>query len=453
MDQGSMLQEIASGMAQVLLRSEEFIHTHPTETLQLILLSWLMLVGCVFLLIRQSRHLRLVSRRQQAEIERLQRRLEEVGPSLAAVHEEPKEAAVPVRAPTPEEVEPEAVLQSIPQPLEAAVSEYGDVAAGMEQREPSRIGRGLQKSRSGLLQRLSGFFSSRQRVDISALDNLEEILISSDVGARCAAELVEQARVVAEKQGEIVPSELTGILQEGIVATLVPIDREHRIYKPNISPLVVLVVGVNGAGKTTTVAKLAHRYMGQGKKVLAIAADTFRAAAVEQLAEWSGRVGFELVRGPEGAKPSGVVFDGMKVAQDGGFDVVLIDTAGRLHTKSNLMQELEGIRNVIRKHVPEGPHETVLVVDGVSGQNALSQAREFNAAVKLSGVVVTKLDGTPKGGIIVAISKELTVPVLYVGVGEKVDDLVPFDRVEFARGLFEGEEHIPGESHGYAGNA
>jgi fused signal recognition particle receptor len=198
----------------------------------------------------------------------------------------------------------------------------------------------------------------------------------------------------------------------------------------------VLVVGVNGVGKTTTVAKLATKYMAQGKKVLAIAADTFRAAAVEQLAEWSSRVGFTLVRGAEEAKPSAVVFDGMKSALEGGYDVVLIDTAGRLHTKSNLMQELEGIRNVIRKHVPDGPHETILVLDGVSGQNALSQAREFNSAVSLSGLVVTKLDGTPKGGIIIAISQELHLPVFFIGVGEKVDDLVPFDKRVFVEALF-----------------
>jgi fused signal recognition particle receptor len=209
------------------------------------------------------------------------------------------------------------------------------------------------------------------------------------------------------------------------------------LYTPNTSPLVILVVGVNGVGKTTTVAKLAAKYTGMGKKVVAIAADTFRAAAVEQLAEWSSRVGFTLVKGPEGSKPSAVVFDGMVAAIQGSFDVVLIDTAGRLHTKSNLMQELEGIRNVIKKHVPEGPHETLLVVDGVSGQNALSQAREFNTAVKLSGLVVTKLDGTPKGGIIVAISQELKIPVFFIGVGESVGDLIRFDRQAFVEALFE----------------
>lgn len=209
------------------------------------------------------------------------------------------------------------------------------------------------------------------------------------------------------------------------------------MYSPTGSPMVVLVVGVNGVGKTTTVAKLAAQYMEQGKRVMVIAADTFRAAAVQQLEEWAKRVNFTLVKGPEGAKPGAVVYDGMAAAKDGSFDVVLIDTAGRLHTKSNLMQELEGVRNSIRKHIPDAPHETVLVVDGVSGQNALAQAREFNSAVKLTGVLVTKLDGTPKGGIIVAISQELNVPVLFVGVGEKVGDLVRFDSQEFVTALIE----------------
>jgi len=201
--------------------------------------------------------------------------------------------------------------------------------------------------------------------------------------------------------------------------------------------MVVLVVGVNGVGKTTTVAKLAAQYTDEGKRVMVIAADTFRAAAVQQLEEWSKRVNFTLIKGPEGAKPGAVVFDGMAAAKDGAFDVVLIDTAGRLHTKSNLMQELEGVRNSIKKHIPDAPHETVLVVDGVSGQNALAQAREFNAAVSLTGIVVTKLDGTPKGGIIVAISQELKVPVLFVGVGEKKEDLVRFDPHEFVNALLD----------------
>jgi fused signal recognition particle receptor len=197
----------------------------------------------------------------------------------------------------------------------------------------------------------------------------------------------------------------------------------------------VLVVGVNGVGKTTTVAKLAARYVEQGKKVVLVAADTFRAAAVEQLVEWGRRLNLKVISGAADAKPGTVVFDGMVAAKEAEAEVIIIDTAGRLHTKSNLMQELEGIRNSIRKHVPEGPHETVLVLDGVSGQNALVQAREFNEAVDVTGIVITKLDGTPRGGILVAISQELKLPVFFVGVGERAQDLVPFSKQEFVEAL------------------
>jgi fused signal recognition particle receptor len=314
----------------------------------------------------------------------------------------------------------------------------------------------MAKSRAGLLSRLANFFSGKSGLDTSMLDDLEEALIVSDVGVRCATDLVAQVRELAEKQGTVDSGKLRELLKTGIRSHLVPISSDHRLYTPDRSPLVVLVVGVNGVGKTTTVAKLATKYMQQGKKVLAIAADTFRAAAVEQLAEWSNRVGFTLIRGAEEAKPSAVVFDGMVAAKEGGYDVVLIDTAGRLHTKSNLMQELEGIRNVVRKHVADGPHETILVLDGVSGQNALSQAREFHAAVQLSGIVVTKLDGTPKGGIIVAISQELKLPVVYVGVGEKVNDLIRFDPEAFVSALLDEEpgqdNHLAGERATRVGN-
>jgi fused signal recognition particle receptor len=313
--------------------------------------------------------------------------------------------------------------------------------------QETALSRGLKKSRTGFLARLTGLFSGRVSVDSSTLEDLEELLILSDVGAKCASDLVAEARQGAEGSPHgLSQQELTDILKSGILKRLVATPEAHEIYHPVRSPLIVLVVGVNGVGKTTTVAKLATKYMGQGKKVLAVAADTFRAAAVEQLAEWSNRVGFTLVRGNEGAKPSAVVFDGMKAAKDGAFDVVLIDTAGRLHTKSNLMQELEGVRNSIRKHFPDGPHETVLVLDGVSGQNALSQAREFNQAVALTGIVVTKLDGTPKGGIIVAISQELQLPVFYIGVGERVEDLLPFNPAGFVDALFREDTQIL--SHG-----
>jgi fused signal recognition particle receptor len=274
------------------------------------------------------------------------------------------------------------------------------------------------------------------------LDDLEEMLITSDVGARVADALVSTVKDRAAQNHEVTETELRDLLKEGIRKELIAVPSEHRMYQPVGTPLVMLVVGVNGVGKTTTVAKLATRYQEQGKKVVAIAADTFRAAAVQQLKEWGNRSNFFVYSGAENAKPAAVVFDGMIAAKEQGADVVLIDTAGRLHTKSNLMQELEGVRNSIRRHVPDAPHETILVVDGVSGQNALSQAREFNASTPLTGLVVTKLDGTPKGGIIVAISQELKIPVFYVGVGEKASDLLTFSVDEFIDGLLREEGEV-----------
>lgn len=307
--------------------------------------------------------------------------------------------------------------------------------------EASTISRGMAKSRSSFLGKLKSLFTGRSSVDLSSLDELEEMLITSDVGARVADSLVSSVREHAKETKEVSESALKGLLKQGIRKELLEVPSDHRLYTPVGSPLVILVVGVNGVGKTTTVAKLATRYRAQGKKVMAIAADTFRAAAVLQLQEWGKRSDFEVFSGADQAKPAAVVFDGMVAAKEKGVDVVLIDTAGRLHTKSNLMQELEGVRNSIRRHVPDAPHETVLVVDGVSGQNALSQAREFNASTPLTGLVVTKLDGTPKGGIIVAISQELKVPVLYVGVGEKAKDLLPFSVDEFIEGLLSDESN------------
>jgi fused signal recognition particle receptor len=406
-------------------QAEQFVRDNPERIIQGALGLIVVILLLLLLVARNSRKRREEVQSLRAELERLAvtkraevSRLGQMGHERAEVLPEPVAIPTePVALPT-EEVE-------VVQPPEAPAA------------EESTIARGMAKSRAGFLSRLAGFFSGKTALDTSMLDDLEEALILSDVGARCAADLVAQVRDVAEKQGQVSESDLRELLKAGIHSHLVPVSGEHRLYSPDRSPLVILVVGVNGVGKTTTVAKLATKYMQQGKKVLAIAADTFRAAAVEQLAEWSNRVGFTLIRGLEEAKPSAVVFDGMVAAKEGNYDVVLIDTAGRLHTKSNLMQELEGVRNVIRKHVPDAPHETILVLDGVSGQNALSQAREFNSAVQLTGIVVTKLDGTPKGGIIVAISQELKLPVLYVGVGEKVGDLVRFDREAFVSALLD----------------
>jgi fused signal recognition particle receptor len=322
-------------------------------------------------------------------------------------------------------------------PREAAV--LTKAAPVVETVEAPTIVTGMAKSRSSFLGKIKSLFIGRKSVDLASLDDLEEMLITSDVGARVADSLVNTVRERASQNQEVTETALRQLLKDGIRRELIAVPFEHRMYQPVEGPLVILVVGVNGVGKTTTVAKLATRYQEQGKKVLAIAADTFRAAAVQQLKEWGNRTGFSVYSGAENAKPAAVVFDGMVAAKEQEMDVVLIDTAGRLHTKSNLMQELEGVRNSIRRHMADAPHETVLVVDGVSGQNALSQAREFNASTPLTGLVVTKLDGTPKGGIIVAISQELKIPVFYVGVGEKANDLLPFAVDEFVSGLLSEE--------------
>ena len=306
------------------------------------------------------------------------------------------------------------------------------------------IVRGMERSRRSFLGRLKSLFAGRAALDSSNLEDLEELLILSDVGARCAALLVASVRRSSEQSTGMSESELREILKAGVRAELIPVADDHPMYAPVILPQIVLVVGVNGVGKTTTVAKLAARYQKQGKRVMVIAADTFRAAAVQQLAEWSNRIGFQLVSGAENAKPGAVVFDGMALAKEGAVDVVLIDTAGRLHTKANLMQELEGVRNSIRKHIPDAPHQTILVLDGVSGQNALAQAREFNSAVALTGIVITKLDGTPKGGIVIAISQELKIPVLFVGVGERAEDLIRFRSEQFVEALFDDSFDLDG---------
>jgi len=432
-----MLEDTLTTLRSYLREAVDYVAQNPQESVELVTLLVVLCLGLAALL-----SIRL--RASQAETERLKKELEAFKlelvraqeKALAVVPVEEAKVAEPELAPAGVETAPE----SVPPVVEAHPAPEMKVEAVKLQEAPSEsaISKGLKKSRAGLLERLGSFFSSKPVIDTKTLDDLEEALVLSDVGAKCAAELVGEVKdKAAESKDGLSAAELKGLLIGGIRSRLVSAEGSREIYEPKKTPLIVLVVGVNGVGKTTTVAKLATKYMAQGKKVLAVAADTFRAAAVEQLGEWSSRVGFTLVRGAENAKPSAVVFDGMIAAKDGGFDVVLIDTAGRLHTKSNLMQELEGVRNSIRRHFPDGPHETVLVLDGVSGQNALAQAREFNQAVSLTGIVVTKLDGTPKGGIIVAISQELNLPVFFIGVGEKVEDLLRFDADAFVNALFD----------------
>lgn len=399
----------------------------------------------------------LKSRAATAEVFALQEKVRALELELVSVR-----ASLPTKAQELASAEPPPVtelriepkvaeLEEIPEEPSIEVAPAEEIAVV----EKASIAKGMSKSRSSFLGKLKNIFGGKKTVDLSIIDDLEEALITSDVGAKTTDALLAAVRQEAASSTEISEETLRQLLKDGVRKELTEARSDHRLYTPVESPLIVLVVGVNGVGKTTTVAKLATRYQSQGKKVLAVAADTFRAAAVQQLQEWGSRKSFEVYAGAENAKPAAVVFDGMVAAKDKGVDVVLIDTAGRLHTKSNLMQELEGVRNSIRRHIPDAPHETILVVDGMSGQNALMQARDFNASTPLTGLVVTKLDGTPKGGIIVAISQELKIPVMYVGVGEKAEDLLPFSADEFVEGLFaeEGEAVTSRVSHAGGGLA
>jgi len=298
---------------------------------------------------------------------------------------------------------------------------------------------GLKKTREGFFLKLRSFFSGRSKVDAGFYEELEELLITSDLGVKTTTDLIDKLKAEAQASSELTEESLTSLLKTKILDML-EFDSDPAEIRPVRSengPFVIMIVGVNGVGKTTSVAKLANQWKLKGLKTLVIAADTFRAAAVEQLRAWCDEVGVEVVSGREDAKPQTVVFDGMERAQEEGYDLVLIDTAGRLHNKSNLMQELQGVLNMVRRHQPDAPHETLLVVDGATGQNAISQAREFNQALKLSGLIVTKLDGTPKGGVVIAIKNELGIPVRFIGVGEAKEDLMPFEAHEFVEALFD----------------
>ncbi|MBC9783367.1 signal recognition particle-docking protein FtsY [Heliobacterium chlorum] len=301
----------------------------------------------------------------------------------------------------------------------------------------NRLKEGLTRTRQNLVDKVEALVTGRTKIDDELYDELEEALISADVGAETSIELVERLRRKVKEQKISDPSLLQGLLQEEIAAILggeaIPVNLGNQ-------PTVILIVGVNGVGKTTTIAKLAHRWKQEGRKVLLAAGDTFRAAAIDQLEIWGQRVGVEVIRHQEGADPSAVAFDAVQAAKSRESDVLIIDTAGRLHNKSHLMNELSKINRVLDRAMPGAPHETLLVLDATTGQNALSQARIFGEAVGLTGLVLTKLDGTAKGGVILAIHSELQTPVKFIGIGEKMDDLRDFDPGEFAKALFGKEE-------------
>lgn len=321
------------------------------------------------------------------------------------------------------EVEEDQVIEEIPQIRETVQEKYD---------------RSLKKTRTGFGARLNAFFANFRSVDEEFFEELEELLIMSDVGVQVASNLTEELRYEAKLENAKKPEALRRV----IIEKLVELYEKDGNYNESINfqdgLTVMLFVGVNGVGKTTSIGKLAHRYKQAGKKVMLVAADTFRAGAVAQLAEWGRRVDVPVVTGPEKADPASVVFDGMERAVAEGIDILMIDTAGRLQNKENLMAELEKIGRIIKRVVPEAPHETFLALDASTGQNALVQAKEFSKITPVTGIVLTKIDGTARGGVVLAIREELNIPVKLIGFGEKIDDIGEFNSENFMKGLLEG---------------
>ena len=357
-----------------------------------------------------------------------------VAPPVQPRVEPPRETVRPEPVPT------RSTFSSSILGLDRSIEELQAQEAALEQEFSARFRRAVAATRDTLSERLDTLFAGRKQIDEELLDQLEEVLIAADIGVQTTLEILETVRRgIARKQindldalKAAIKSELLNILQaserQGVASeTSVP---------EGVAPYVMMIVGVNGVGKTTTIGKLAQRIKAEGNDVLICAADTFRAAASDQLAIWAERTGVPLIQQKQGTDPAAVLFDSLKAAKARGSEVLIVDTAGRLHTKSNLMAELEKMKRVAAREVEGAPHETLLVVDAVTGQNGLEQARQFLKVAGVTGIVLTKLDGTAKGGIAVAIAKELNLPIRYAGIGEKVDDLVVFDPQQYVNSLF-----------------
>jgi len=310
---------------------------------------------------------------------------------------------------------------------------FGSVPA-----EPNLLDRlkaGIQKTRSGLVDRIEDVLAGKKEIDAELLEELEYTLITADLGVRTVDDILERIRQRVDRRQTSDATEIRNLIREQLFEVLRASETPMRVIAT--APAVVMVVGVNGSGKTTTIGKLAHRFLEEGRTVLLCAADTFRAAAIEQLEVWAERAGVEMIRQKTGADPSAVVFDALHAAKARGVDYVIVDTAGRLHTKENLMAELEKMRRTCERVVPGSPHEVWLVLDATTGQNGLEQARKFTASAGVTGIVLTKLDGTAKGGAVVAIARELNLPIRFIGVGEKMNDLLPFEPEKFIESLFD----------------
>ena len=335
--------------------------------------------------------------------------------------------------------ETEEVLEEESQETEEELaSEVIEELPQVEETVQEKYDRSLKKTRTGIGARLNAFFANFRSVDEEFFEELEELLIMSDVGVQVASNLTEELRYEAKLENAKKPDALRRVIIEKLVELY---EKDGNYYEQihfQDGLTVMLFVGVNGVGKTTSIGKLAHRYKQAGKKVMLVAADTFRAGAVAQLAEWGRRVDVPVVTGPEKADPASVVFDGMERAVAEGIDILMIDTAGRLQNKDNLMAELEKIGRIIKRVVPEAPHETFLALDASTGQNALVQAKEFSKITPVTGIVLTKIDGTARGGVVLAIREELNIPVKLIGFGEKIDDIGEFNSENFMKGLLEG---------------
>ncbi|HKW97955.1 MAG TPA: signal recognition particle-docking protein FtsY [Bryobacteraceae bacterium] len=309
---------------------------------------------------------------------------------------------------------------------------------GSVEQEPSlleKLKSGVEKTRAGLVSRLEDAIAGKKEIDAELLDELEYTLIGADIGVKTTNEILESIRQQVDRRMLGDAQELRGLIRQHLLEILQATERPlAHVDEP---PAVVMLVGVNGAGKTTSIGKLAQRYKAEGRRVLLCAADTFRAAATEQLEIWGERTGTEVIRQKPGADPSAVLFDALQAAKARKIDYVIVDTAGRLQTKTNLMAELEKMRRTAARVIPSAPHEVLLVLDATTGQNGLEQARRFTESSGVTGIVLAKLDGTAKGGVVIAIARELNLPIRYVGVGEKVDDLLPFDPEKFIESLFE----------------
>jgi fused signal recognition particle receptor len=333
------------------------------------------------------------------------------------------------------------ISSELDEPQESSASETAEAEGDIPEQDSQnglfrRLQEGLSKTRDSLVSRVDDLFLGKKEIDAKLLDELEEILITADLGVNTALDLLDDIRSRVSREELRDSQALKFALKEKILAFFEGYDDSHEMKLPEDGPFVIMVVGVNGVGKTTTIGKIANKFVSSGQSVLLVAADTFRAAAIDQLKVWGERVGADVVAKEHGADPSAVVYDGLEYGVAKNFDVILVDTAGRLHTKVNLMEELKKVKRVIGKKMANAPHEIMLILDATTGQNGISQAKLFDEAVGLTGLALTKLDGTAKGGIVVNISHDFQIPIRFIGIGEKVEDLREFDPREFIEALF-----------------